>query len=287
MHRDPPSAPPRTDGSMSLLVDMSAAALDPSYAEAAGQGGSGGPRPPLRLSARVLAGLLAIGVGTGVAAAQTRERADAVGASRRALLADVQESTAATDRLAAQAARLREAVRRTRAQLLSTDARGRVAADLVAALELASGTLAVRGPGLVVTLDDAKNAGVGDAERGGQAGDGRVLDRDVQDVANALWAAGAEAVSVNDQRLTVQTAIRSAGEAVLVDLRPLTPPYVLRAIGDVDTLEPAFVDSPTARRFHSWTSLYGLAFQVRRADDLRLPAGSPPDLRLARPGGPS
>ncbi|HTL23983.1 MAG TPA: DUF881 domain-containing protein, partial [Mycobacteriales bacterium] len=240
-----------------------------------------------RLSGRVLAGLLVVGLGTGVAAAQARRRADEVGASRRALVADVRDQTAATDRLAAEASRLRASVSRTRASLLGADAQGRQAAALVAALELVSGAVAVHGPGIVVTLDDAPDAGSGVDDRGGQAGNGRVFDRDVQDVVNALWAAGAEAVSVNDQRLTAQTAIRSAGEAVLVDLRPLSPPYLLRAVGQVDALESAFVDSPTARRFQTWTSLYGLRFQVRRAGDLRLPAAGPPDLRLARTGGTS
>jgi len=270
---------------MSLLVDMSEAALDPSYAEAAARRRLGSPRRALSLSHRLLVGVLLVGLGTGVAAAQARERAGAVGATRRGLLADVREQTAITDQLAAQAAALRTAVGTTRAQALGADARGRQAAAEVAALELVSGAVAVRGPGLVVTLDDADGASVDSGDRGGQAGDGRIYDRDVQDVVNALWAAGAEALSVNDQRLTSQTAIRSAGEAVLVDLRPLSPPYVLRAIGDVDALEPAFVDSPTARRFQTWTSLYGLGFDVRRASTLRLPAAGAPDLRLARSGG--
>ena len=280
-----PSRAPRLDGSMSLLVDMSEAALDPSYAEAAARRRLGTPPPGLSMSHRLLVGVLLVGLGTGVAAAQARERADEVGASRRGLLDDVRERTAATDRLAARAASLRAEVGATRARALGADARGREAADQVAALELVSGGVAVRGPGLVVTLDDARDATGRSGGRGGQTGDGRIYDRDVQDVVNALWAAGAEAISVNGQRLTSQTAIRSAGEAVLVDLRPLSPPYVLRAIGDVDALEPAFVDSPTARRFQTWTSLYGLGFEVRRARELRLPAAGAPDLRLARSGG--
>jgi uncharacterized protein YlxW (UPF0749 family) len=287
MQHDPTPAPTRADGSMSLLVDMSEAALDPSYAEAAARRREGAPRPRLSLSRRLLVGVLLVGLGTGVAAAQTRQRADEIGASRRALLDDVRERTRTTDRLAAEAAALRQSVSTTRAQLLGADARGQEAAAQVAALELASGSVAVKGPGLLVTLDDASGATSDGSNRGGQAGDGRIFDRDIQDVVNALWAAGAEAISVNDQRLTSQTAIRSAGEAVLVDLRPLSPPYLLRAIGDVDTLEPRFVDSATARRYKTWTSLYGIGFQVRRADELRLPAAGSPDLRLARPGGAS
>ena len=79
-------------------------------------------------------------------------------------------------------------------------------------------------------------------------------------------------MSINGQRLTGQTAIRAAGEAILVDLRPLSPPYLVRAVGNPDAMEPAFADSPTARRFSTWTSLYGIKFVAARAGRLD-PAG--------------
>jgi uncharacterized protein YlxW (UPF0749 family) len=275
---------PQSSASMSLLVDMADAALDPAYAEAAARRAAGVPRRPRRVSPRIVAAVLLVGVATGVAATQVKQRADAVSASRRALVADIHTRTAETDRLADRAASLSESVSRTRAQMLGADARGRQAAARVAALELASGTVAVRGPGVMVLLRDASGSSASQA-RGGQPGEGRIFDRDLQEVVNSLWAAGAEAISVNGQRLTALTAIRSAGEAVLVDLRPLSPPYVLRAVGDPDVLEPAFVDSPTARKFQTWTSLYGIGFEVDRAKDLRLAAASSPDLRVARAGG--
>jgi uncharacterized protein YlxW (UPF0749 family) len=71
--------------------------------------------------------------------------------------------------------------------------------------------------------------------------EGRVRDADLQDVVNGLWAAGAEAVAVDGQRLTALSAIRSAGESVLVDLRPLSPPYTVEAVGDPAALEVGFV----------------------------------------------
>jgi uncharacterized protein YlxW (UPF0749 family) len=278
----------RVDGSMSLLVDMTAAALDPSYADTAARKAGepaapvGWRRPPLLL----LVLLLGTGLVTGVAAAQVRRGADDAGSVRRSLVADVQRETAETDRLAADADRLRREVAAVRTQALGAGVEGRAVSAGVAALELVTGAVAVQGPGLVVTVDDAVDAGSGTtSSRGGQLGDGRIYDRDLQDVVNALWAAGAEAITVNNQRLTSRTAIRSAGEAVLVDFRPLNPPYVLRAVGDVDAMEPAFADGPTARRFQTWTSLYGLGFNVTRADALRLPAAGTPDLRLATPGG--
>jgi len=280
------TAPPPPQGSMSLLVDMTAAALDPGYAEASARKGSGALRPPYRLSRGVLAGLLVVGLGTGVAAAQTRERAAQTDRVRESLIGDIRDRTRATDALSEQAATLRGEVRTLRDQGLAVDARGLVLAREVATLELVTAAVAVRGPGLEIVLDDAEDAGATAESRGGQASDGRVFDRDLQEVVNALWAAGAEAISVNGLRVSAQTAIRSAGEAILVDLRPLSPPYVLRAVGDPDRVEPAFVDSPTARKLQTWTSLYGLRFKVRRQSDLQLPAAASPRLQHATTPSP-
>jgi uncharacterized protein YlxW (UPF0749 family) len=110
-----------------------------------------------------------------------------------------------------------------------------------------------------------------------------VRDADLQDVVNGLWAAGAEAVAVDGQRLTALSAIRSAGESVLVDLRPLSPPYVVEAVGDASRLEVRFVDGPSGRRLTTLASLYGIRFEVSRADELDLPAAGTPDLRAATP----
>ncbi len=278
---------------MSLLVDMTAAALDPSYGDAAARRSGSATDPgapwgtPRRRRIPVLLSALLVLVGAvgGIAAVQVRQHADSAGSVRRSLVADVRRLTRDTDALAAQAAQLRTQVQQLRDHALGEGARGRTAAAQVAGLELATGGMAVRGPGLVVTLNDAPSAAAGTASRGGQVGNGRIYDRDVQDVANALWAVGAEAITVNDQRLTAQTAIRSAGEAVLVDFRPLSPPYVLRAVGNVDAMEPAFADGPTARRFTTWTSLYGIGFTVTRGQDLHLPAAGAPDLKVAKPAG--
>ncbi len=225
--------------------------------------------------------LVVVGAATGIAATQVRQRADAAGTGRRALIAEVHRRTTETDQLDAQASRLRGEVQRARDVALGAGAKGRSAAGQVAELELVTGGTAVRGPGLVVTLDDAPDVSSDATSSAGQLGSGKIYDRDVQDVVNALWAAGAEAISVNGQRLTAMTAIRSAGEAILVDFRPLSPPYVLRAVGGTEHMEPSFADSTTARRFTTWISLYGIGFAVSRASDLRLAAAATPYLRLA------
>jgi uncharacterized protein YlxW (UPF0749 family) len=273
---------------MSLLVDMTDAALDPAYAEAAARKAgrpstAGRPGRSRRISAvRAVVLLSLLGLVSGVGAAQVRRSAGAADAVRRSLVADIRSQTKETDELATQVDTLRDQVARARDTALGEDTSGRQLTARVAALELATGQTKVTGPGIIVTLDDAPDADSTESDsRGGQLGDGRIYDRDLQDVSNALWAAGAEAISVNGQRLTALTAIRSAGEAVLVDFRPLSPPYRLSAVGDVDAMEPAFVDSPTARRFTTYTSLYGLGFSVQRASKLSLPAAAPPELHVA------
>ena len=168
---------------------------------------------------------------------------------------------------------------------LASDLAGRDETRRLNALELAAATVPVTGPGIVVTLDDRPEAVEGEPEptlpRGEVGGDGRVLDRDLQALVNGLWAAGAEAISIDDLRLTARTAIRSAGEAVLVDFRPLSPPYVVRALGDPGRLEPAFVDGEAGRRLATYTTLYGLRMDVQAERSLTLPAGSPAELRSA------
>jgi uncharacterized protein YlxW (UPF0749 family) len=289
---------------MSLLVDITRNSLDAAYADHAARSSeraatgsdralSAGPRSA---DGRVVgvALVVALGLLTGSAVAQVRLRAETSTGVRGDLVERVLERTAETDALAVRAEMLRSEVAATRDAALGVDAAGRSAADSVDAVALAAGAVPVVGPGIVVTVDDAPvDAGELTAPRlrGGSPGPARVLDRDLQDVVNGIWAAGAEAVSVNGIRLTALTAIRSAGEAVLVDFRPLSPPYVIEAIGDPGDLEVGFLDGPSGRRFTTYTALYDLQLDVDRSDALRLAGSGEPDLRLATPlpgrGGPS
>ena len=272
----------RVDGSMSLLVDMMTNTLDESYAAAARRragddGGPAGPagepdRPSARRRFTAVILLLALGLVTGTAAAQVRKRQAAASTVRGQLVGEVHRRTGESDALAKQADRLRRDVSAEQDAALRSSSSGVSVARQLADLQLAVGVSAVTGPGLVVRLDDAPNSDVNNADRGGQAGSGRVLDRDLQDAVNGL-------------RLSALTAIRSAGEAILVDYRPLSPPYTLRAIGNPGSLEARFADSAAGRRLSTYTSLYGLQVVVRRSDKQTLPGAGTPSLRLATPAG--
>ena len=284
----------RVDGSMSLLVDMMANTLDEAYAErAARRAGDArdAPQVAARRSApgrRVLAllALLLLGLLTGTAVAQVRDGQSATSGLRADLADQVRVRTAESDALAVSAERLRAQVSGAQAELLGDDEAGRAARERLERLDLLTGSAPVEGPGLRVVLGDAPAAEVDAAPRGGASDTARISDRNLQDLVNALWAAGAEAIDVNGQRLTALTAIRSAGEAILVDFRPLTPPYAVRAVGDPSDLQVELLDGPTGRRLSTYVSLYGWTLEVERVERLRLAGAGLPELRsVAEPAG--
>lgn len=98
---------------------------------------------------------------------------------------------------------------------------------------MAAGDLPVQGPGLVVTIDDSKRA----MKLGENPNLYLIHDDDMLKVINELWAAGAEAISINDQRLVIGSEIRCAGPTISVNNSRSSPPYEIRAIGDPKTLE--------------------------------------------------
>ena len=256
---------------MSLLVDIASQALDPGYAEAAAQrahGGVGSPagrRPWLTVAGVLGATLLVV-----VAGLQAHRAAPSASRSRDRLVAQVQAHGRTVDALQKRLDRLRAETTDLRGSALASSAAGERLAGRLDAQELAAGTLPVTGPGLRVTLDDSAD------------GRNRVLDRDLQAAVNALWAAGAEAIAVDGQRMTTQSAIRQAGDAVLVNFEPVSAPYEIDAIGDPVAIETAFGSSPAAARLHAFAQLYGLRFSYKRAGELHLPAAPGLTLRYAR-----
>jgi uncharacterized protein YlxW (UPF0749 family) len=274
----------RTDGDSrrgfgpDFLTDLFHHPLDPGYADAAARRAKVGPRTGWRRRTSrtiTVVTLSTIGFLLVVAYRQTLADEPVRTQARAGLVEQVQRRQAETDRLQQRAERLRVEVAQLRDAALS----GPDAARL-RDLEAATGLAGVRGDGVVVRLADGPAPVDAVTGKAGKPDQGRVLDGDLQDVANALWAAGAEAVAVNGQRLTATSTIRAAGGAILVDFRPVTSPYEVTAIG-ADDLERRFRDSPTARLLRRLVSDYGMTVEVRRADDLTLPGASQLKLRFA------
>jgi uncharacterized protein YlxW (UPF0749 family) len=108
-----------------------------------------------------------------------------------------------------------------------------------------------------------------------------LTDRDVRSVVNELWHDGAEAIAVNDVRLTPTSAIRFAGEAVLVDFQPITSPYHIAAIGNADSLVTNFAQSSVASRYQTLTGVEGISFSFTDSTDVSLPASASVRVRYA------
>ncbi|MGY1633205.1 DUF881 domain-containing protein [Geodermatophilus sp. SYSU D01186] len=282
---------PRSLGA-SLLDQVLAETLDPAYRQAAdaaaARAAAGEERSPRRRRWGQGAVALVMAV-TGVLAAVTYDQA-AAGAQgreevREALIDDIEEQSELTDGLAAEFEQLRRDVSAARDDALAATAVGQRALEDLADAEMASALDPVTGPGLLVTLADAEPDA--DADPVGGTGEedprGQVIDGDLQVVVNALWAAGAEAVGINGRRLGPTTAIRFAGEAVLVDFRPVANPYLISAIGDPGTLRSRFLASPEVVALAGYSESFGLRFDFAEEDDLSLPAGSSMELRSAVP----
>ncbi|MEU7584076.1 DUF881 domain-containing protein [Streptomyces sp. NPDC041068] len=282
--RSTPSRPRRPDASMSLLTTVMDHSLDEGYAEAAARkkarGDSGVPRP-LRAKLGLAAGLVLAALVVTVGAAQARIAAPVVAKEREELIDRVEEATAGADKLEDDVDELRDDVgERQRAALKK---HGGSQGELVGLL---SGATEVQGPGVKLVVDDKKEAdqgGGGPRESAGFSDTGRVRDRDMQRVVNGLWQSGAEAISINDQRLTALSAIRAAGDAILVDNRPLVPPYTVLAVGDGKRLSTRFQNSRDGQYLHALQENFGIRTSISVSDELVLPAAPSVTVRTAEP----
>ncbi|MFE2212699.1 DUF881 domain-containing protein [Streptomyces canus] len=284
--RSTPTRPTRPDASMSLLTNVMDHSLDDGYAEAAARkkaAGDGGLPKTLRARLGLAVGLVLAALVVTVGAAQARVAAPVVAKEREELIDRIDRETETADELEESVDQLRDDVStRQREALKQSGDSGQ--ADLVGIL---SGAVEVHGPGVKLVVNDAKEASTGGdgnpRETSGFSDTGRVRDRDMQRVVNGLWESGAEAVSINGQRLTALSAIRAAGDAILVDNKPLVPPYTVLAVGDGQRLSTRFQDSADGLYLHALQENYGIRTAISVEDDLRLPAAPSVIVRTAEP----
>ncbi|MEU7470531.1 DUF881 domain-containing protein [Streptomyces sp. NPDC044984] len=271
---------------MSLITNVMDHSLDDGYAEAAARrkaDGGGGMPKTLRAKLGLAGGLVLAALIVTVGAAQARVAAPVVAKEREELIDRIDQETEAADRLEDSVDELRADVSERQREALR-DSDGGDRSTLVGIL---SGATAVHGPGVRLVVDDAKDAstgGDGDARSASGFSDtGRVRDRDMQRVVNGLWESGAEAVSINGQRLTALSAIRAAGDAILVDNRPLVPPYTVLAVGNGGELSDRFQNSADGLYLHVLQENYGIRTAISVEDDVRLSAAPSVIVRTAQP----
>ena len=269
------------------LVDLVMNPRDPGYEAAAARRGAN-PRARWYERPLVALGCAAIGFVLVLAYVHTHRAAPQAASVHGSLVARVRAAQRADDQLARTAQQLASQLNALRAAALPSS--GSLAGALNRS-ELAAGQVAVTGPGVEVLLTEPPPPSPSTpAGRGGTVPITTthiLTDRDVRSVVNELWADGAEAISVNGIRLTPTSAIRFAGEAVLVDFAPISSPYTIRAIGDKDGLVTAFAASAVASRYQTLVSADGIGFHFAESARLSLPASSVTTPRYAQvPGAP-
>ncbi len=169
-------------------------------------------------------------------------------------------------------------VQRLRTDLVRLTAASAPGSATVAALERRSASLsaptgfdAVRGLMLQVSLDDASRR-VDSLPKGFTADDIVVHQQDVQGVVNALWAGGAEAMTLQDQRVISTSAVRCVGNTLILQGRVYSPPYVVRAIGDIARMQQSLQHDPSVAIFRQYVAVLGLGYDVTSRPEATFPA---------------
>ncbi|MES9089904.1 DUF881 domain-containing protein [Cutibacterium acnes] len=137
------------------------------------------------------------------------------------------------------------------------------------ALAPSVGLEAVSGKAVRVTLDDAP---LSENPDGVDANMLVVHQQDIQMVVNTLWSGGAEAMTIQGQRVISTTAVKCVGNTVVLHGVAYAPPYVIEAIGDLNAMQKALDTSEAVRIYKEYVSAYQLGWSVERAGQVTMPA---------------
>jgi uncharacterized protein YlxW (UPF0749 family) len=152
-----------------------------------------------------------------------------------------------------------------------------------APLRVPAGLVAMTGPGLRLTLDDAHPA---QQPTDPNAANAIVVHQsDMQAAVNAFWAGGAEAIMVMDQRLVQTSAVRCVGNTLLLNGRVYSPPFSIAAIGPAGSMRDALNRSAGLRQYRKDAATYGLGYDLAGQDKIAVPAyDAPIGLTYAKAG---
>lgn len=238
---------------------MTSSAADNEHSRGAAAPSSPGPWrwhlavPVVTAAAGILLASGAISAGADPRAGSRTELPDLIRAQERQVLTRTQ-----------QVAKLRGEV-----EALSRAAGGEAGAAQQTADQMsrAAGLEPVSGRGVSLTLDDSPRDPADPALPAGTRPDDLVVhEQDLQGIVNALWAGGATAVGVMDQRLVATSAVRCAGNVLYLHGRTYAPPFTVRAVGDPDRLKAALDAEPTVQTYRDYVALVGLGYELSEGE---------------------
>lgn len=247
-----------------LLSLITQQALEEDYRSVAERrAGEGGPVPePPRSRVVAVVVITVFGILISVAAVQNSRNEAVEDAGRTTLISRIgQARNVLEDRQARIADLTRENRRLTDSLAELATARVQTVSQM-RRLQLAAGYFPATGEGVRIVVNDNP---IGDPVQ-------MVTDADLAMLVDGLWEAGAEAIAINDQRLNPLGSIRNVGSAIHVNTVPLTPPYVVRAIGDKRTLQAELLNSTHGAQFFSLAEQLGFEYDMDSVSELELPA---------------
>jgi len=268
-----PDLPPQL--TTPLLTMITQQSLDEDYKVAAERRALGGADPRGPRSHRVVAVVvLVFGVLVSTAFVQHTLSEDVDNAGRRALTERITAQRDRVDDLQADIAELRETNADLGEMLAGANEAEQAVESQLRRVQVRTGFVAVRGPGVRIIVDNPPNA------------DELLRDDDLHLLVNGLWAAGAEAISINGQRLTAVSAIRNSGVAILVNSVGVAAPYSVLAVGDSGTLQANLTETASGLEFVRIVDRFGFVFEMDNDGDLSLPAAPRrlQELRTAQAG---
>jgi uncharacterized protein YlxW (UPF0749 family) len=157
--------------------------------------------------------------------------------------------------------------------------------DLTAAINaerVTAGLVPLEGPGVVAIFQDSTAAVIPQNE---DPNNYILHDYMLRDVLNTLWAGGAEAISMNGERVLSNTPLYCVGTTVIVNATRLSPPYEVHAIGNPDALEAGLRNSPQMRQFNERAQIYDLPISIQKVAKVQVAAYSGAvAMKYAHPG---
>ncbi len=245
--------------------------MDEDYAHVARQRAEAGesprPSPKLRWASLVVVGIL--GLLTTVVAVQTDRQSAVDQLSRAALIEQVQSRSTLVKSLKTRGGELNGLNQAAVERAAQVEGQVDTLLDSVSRLEVGTGFSDVHGEGLKISVDN---------QTGAEAAN-EIRDVDLALLVDGLWAAGAEAIAINEQRINVLGGIRNTSRAIHVNGRPVNPPYIVKVIGDNQNLLARLARSSQGQQWSFLVNALGFRYTTHNVDDIVLLAAPARALR--------
>ena len=190
--------------------------------------------------------------------------------TREKLVAQIEKALIYNDDLTVQVRDLTKSINGNASKKLAMTKQGKDLNGKIESLAPIAGEMSIIGNGVRISMSQNNN-------------ETPIMDSDLQFVVNELWASGAEAISISNIRLTATSSIRHAGNAVLIDYRPVSSPYVLDVIGDPIRLRGQVENGSLRKYLNDLKKRYGINTSIVAKPRITIPGRSVGELRFSQP----